>query len=84
MSPFTRYIGKGHESFERGLYAVSTSLGQALTASIGGTLVARLGFEAVFIIAGGTIIASSLVSLTLHRELSSSSLWRTGPLMERR
>jgi len=55
-----------------GLYAVSTSLGQALAASIDGALVDRLGFETVFI-TGGTIMASPLISFALYRELRYAS-----------
>ncbi len=74
MSLFTRYIDEGRESFEWGLYAVSTSLGQALAASVGGTLVDELGFEAVFVITGGAIMVSSLASLALYREIKKVTL----------
>jgi MFS family permease len=74
MSLFTRYIDKGRESFEWGLYAVSTSLGQAFAASVGGALVDELGFEAVFAITGGAIMVSSLTSLALYREIKRATL----------
>jgi MFS family permease len=69
MNLFTRYIDEGRESFEWGLHAVSVSLGQALAASIGGALVDELGFETVFAITGGVVIASSFISLPLYREV---------------
>jgi MFS family permease len=74
MSLFTRYIDKGRESFEWGLYAVSTSLGQAFAASVGGALVDEFGFEAVFVITGGTIMVSSIISLALYREVKRKAL----------
>jgi len=76
MNLFTRYIDEGRESFEWGLHAVSVSLGQALAASIGGALVDELGFEAVFAITGGAVVASSLISLALYREVKRTSSHR--------
>lgn len=70
MNLFTRYIDKGRESLEWGMVAVSTSLGQALTAAIGGTLTEKYGFEAVFTIAGILIVVSSIIPLSIHKELS--------------
>ncbi|MEM0317671.1 MAG: MFS transporter [Candidatus Nezhaarchaeales archaeon] len=69
MSLFTRYIDKGHESLEWGFYAVSTSLGQAAAASIGGLLADHFGFSTVFVIVGVIILMSSITSPSLHREV---------------
>lgn len=69
MSLFTRYIDKGHESMDWGLYAVSTSLGQAAAASIGGLLAEHFGFNAVFVAVGTIVLASSVGSLIIYKEI---------------
>lgn len=74
MSLFTRYIDKGHESLDWGFYAVSTSLGQAATASIGGLLADYFGFSAVFVVVGTTILVSSITSLAIYREVKKANV----------
>ncbi|MEM4576281.1 MAG: MFS transporter [Candidatus Nezhaarchaeales archaeon] len=64
-------MDKGRESLEWGMVAVSTSLGQALTAAVGGTLTEKYGFETVFTVAGILIVVSSIIPLSIHKELAS-------------
>ena len=69
MSLFTRSIDKGEESFEWGISAVVTTGGQAIAAALGGILVARFGFNFVFILVGIFVLVSSLVLFTLYKNL---------------
>ncbi|MCS7098007.1 MAG: MFS transporter [Candidatus Methanomethyliaceae archaeon] len=69
MSLFTRYIDKGQESLEWGMAAVSTSMGQALTAAISGILIEEYGFNIVFSMAGIIIIMSSFIPITIYGRL---------------
>lgn len=69
MSLFTRYIDRGQESFEWGLAAVSTSMGQALTAAISGILIEEYGFSIVFTTSGLLIIISSFIPILIYRKL---------------
>lgn len=71
MSLFTRHIDKGQESFEWGMAAVSTSIGQALTGAIGGVLVELYGFNLVFTLAGAFIVLSSFIPLTIYGSINS-------------
>jgi MFS family permease len=49
---FTRHIDKGKESTEWGLDATSIGFGVGIAGAIGGWLVAKFGFEPVFIMVG--------------------------------
>jgi DHA1 family multidrug resistance protein-like MFS transporter len=72
MSIFTRYIDKGQESFEWGIEAVATSLGQALTAAIGGILAERYGFSIIFIIVGILVLIGSFIPILIYKGLATS------------
>jgi len=72
MSIFTRYIDKGQESFEWGIEAVATSLGQAVTAAIGGILAERYGFDIIFIIVGIFVLTGSFIPIMIYNRRSSS------------
>ena len=67
-SLFTRHIDKGQESFEWGINAVATSLGQALTAAIGGMLAERYGFNAIFIVSGIFVLIGSFIPIMVCKE----------------
>jgi DHA1 family multidrug resistance protein-like MFS transporter len=72
-SLFTRYIDKGQESFEWGINGVATSLGQALTAAIGGVLAERYGFNVIFIVAGIFVLMGSFIPIMVYKKLLQSS-----------
>ena len=68
MSLFTRYIDRGQESFEWGINGAVTSLGQALTAAVGGVLVEKYGFKTVFIIVGVFVLIGLIYPYMIYRE----------------
>lgn len=68
MSLFTRYIDRGQESFEWGINGAVTSIGQALTAAVGGVLVEKYGFKIVFIAIGATILIGLIYPYMIYRE----------------
>ncbi|MCQ5337620.1 MAG: MFS transporter [Candidatus Methanomethylicia archaeon] len=70
MSLFTRYIDKGKESSEWGINAVATSLGQALTAAIGGILAEKYSFNIIFITTGTFVVLGSLTTIILYKEIN--------------
>ena len=70
MNLFTRYIDKGLESFEWGLNAVSVSLGQAVTAALGGLLAENYGFKLVFILVGVFTLIGSLIPFIIYKNIS--------------
>lgn len=63
---FTRHIDKGEEGLEWSFYYTATDLGAALTAGLGGLLVAAFGYQMVFLLVGvsslgGTLFLASIV-----------------------
>lgn len=69
FSFFTRYINKGQESLEWGVYEVAISLGVAATAATSGILAAKFGFNIVFILAGIFVLLGSLIPILIYRDL---------------
>ncbi len=69
MSFFTRFIDKGEESFEWGINAITLTGGQAITAAIGGILASRFGFNIIFILVGLFVLISSLIPITIYKNL---------------
>jgi len=69
MNLFTRYIDKGLESFEWGLNAVSVSLGQAVTAALGGLLAEKYGFKLVFVLVGVFTLLGSLIPFIICKHI---------------
>lgn len=72
MSLFTRYIDRGQESFEWGINGAVTSLGQALTAAVGGVLVEKYGFKTVFIVVGISVLIGLIYPYMIYKEVGKS------------
>lgn len=72
MSLFTRYIDRGQESFEWGINGAVTSIGQALTAAVGGVLVEKYGFKTVFIVVGIFVLIGLIYPYMIYKEVGKS------------
>ena len=68
MAIFTRHIDKGKEATGWGMRASLISLAMGLTAAIGGALVAKFGFNLVFLLVGFFSLISSLLIFVLKKE----------------
>lgn len=68
MSLFTRYIDKGQESFKWCINGAVTSLGQTLTAAVGGILVEKYDFKTIFIIAGVFVLIGLIYPYVIYKE----------------
>lgn len=75
MAIFTRHIDKNKEGTEWGIYFTLTDFGSAIAASIGGLLVAAIGFKALIVVMVATSILSVvfLIPLRGHMRLASAS-----------
>lgn len=66
---FTRHIDKGKEAFEWGMDSTLMGLGAGVAGGLGGIMVAFFGFNVIFILVGSFSIFSSLLLLTVHKEI---------------
>ncbi|MFH1129116.1 MAG: MFS transporter [Patescibacteria group bacterium] len=67
---FTRHIDKGKEGFEWSIEHVAYSIGVGIAGALSGILVARYGFNVVFIIAGVVAIIGSLIPLFVYKDVN--------------
>jgi len=67
---FTRHIDKGSEAFEWSLQSSSVGLGTGITGALGGILVSRLGFHALFIVVGILVIIGDLLLLAIYKDIT--------------
>lgn len=67
---FTRHIDKGKEALEWGLQDTSYGFGAGIAGAIGGILVAKFGFDVVFIIVGIIALMGALLPLIIHKEIT--------------
>lgn len=75
---FTRHIDKGKEGFEWSVEHVSFSLGSGITGALGGIMVASLGFNIVFILAGIFALFGGLLPLIIYKDIKKGSNWFLG------
>lgn len=68
---FTRHIDKGKEAFEWSLESSGFSLGIGITGAIGGILVAKFGFNTVFIIVSVFALIGALLPLLIYKDVAS-------------
>ncbi len=66
---FTRHIDKGKEAFQWGMDSTLFGLGAGIAGALGGIIVAFFGFNIIFILVGGFSIFSSLLLLTIHKQI---------------
>jgi MFS family permease len=66
---FTRHIDKNKEGFEWSFYDVLTSIGMALSATIGGVIATRFGFDIVFWIVAAVSIFAGLTPLLIVKKV---------------
>jgi len=67
---FTRHIDKGKEAFEWSLESSGFSLGIGITGAIGGILVAKFGFNMVFIIVSVFALIGALLPLLIYKDVA--------------
>lgn len=72
---FTRHIDKGKEGFEWSVEHVSFSLGIGITGAIGGVMVATMGFNIVFVLAGIFALLGGLLPLIICRDVKKRDNW---------
>ena len=66
---FTRHIDKGKEAFEWSLESTALSFGSGVTGALGGILVAKFGFNMVFLIAGFVALFGGLLPLFIVKDV---------------
>ena len=66
---FTRHIDKGKEAFEWSLESTAFSFGTGVTGALGGILVSKLGFDAVFIMVGFIALLGALLPLFIYKDI---------------
>ena len=66
---FTRHIDRGKEGFEWSVEHTAYSMGMGVTGAIGGILVAKFGFNAVFIITGFIAFLGGLLPLFIVKDV---------------
>jgi len=69
MAIFTRHIDKEHEGVEWGVYQTMVDLGSAVTASLGGLIAYRFGFNMLFIIVSISIFLGSMFLLGVRKRM---------------
>jgi len=69
MAIFTRHIDKEHEGIEWGAYQTMVDLGSAVTASLGGLIAYRFGFNMLFIIVSISIFLGSMFLLGIRKRM---------------
>lgn len=67
---FTRHIDKGKEAFDWAAYSTSIGVGTGVTGAVGGILVSKFGFDAVFIIVGILAFLGSLSLFLIRKDVS--------------
>ena len=67
---FTRHIDKGKEAFEWSLESSALSFGVGVTGAIGGILVAKFGFDMVFIIVSVFALSGALLPLLIYKDVA--------------
>ncbi|MDP2934534.1 MAG: MFS transporter [bacterium] len=72
---FTRHIDKGREGFEWSVEHVSFSLGIGITGAIGGVMVAMMGFNIVFVLAGIFALLGGLLPLIIYKDIKKGDNW---------
>lgn len=72
---FTRHIDKGRESFEWSIEHVSFSLGIGITGALGGLIVATMGFNMAFILAGIFALLGGLLPLIIFKDVKKGDNW---------
>lgn len=70
---FTRHIDKGQEAFEWGLDSTSLGFGAGIAGAIGGLLVAKAGFQIVFVLVGSLTILAAILLFFIKSSLSSKN-----------
>ncbi len=68
---FTRHIDGGKEAFEWSLESSGLSLGSGITGAVGGILVAKFGFNMVFIIVSVLAFIGALLPLLIYKDIAS-------------
>lgn len=66
---FTRHIDKGKEAYEWGMDSSLFGFGAGIAAGLGGIMVGIFGFNVIFILVGSFSIFSSLLLLTIHKNV---------------
>lgn len=66
---FTRHIDKGKEAFEWSLESTAYSFGIGVTGAIGGILVSKLGFNAVFVMVGLIALLGAFLPLFIYKDI---------------
>lgn len=70
---FTRHIDKGQEAFEWGLDSTSLGFGAGIAGAIGGLLVAKAGFQIVFVLVGSLTMLAAILLFFIKNSLSSKN-----------
>jgi len=71
---FTRHIDKGKEAYEWSVDSTILGFGVGATGAIGGLMVSRFGFSAVFIIAGALNLISAFLLLIIEKYMSPRTI----------
>ncbi|OGZ32870.1 MAG: hypothetical protein A2V69_00650 [Candidatus Portnoybacteria bacterium RBG_13_40_8] len=66
---FTRHIDKGKEAFEWSLESTALSFGSGVTGALGGILVAKFGFNLVFLVAGFIAMFGGFLPLFIVKDV---------------
>jgi len=66
---FTRHIDKGKEAFEWSLESTAYSFGTGVTGALGGILVSKFGFDAVFIMVGFIALLGAFLPLLIYKDI---------------
>lgn len=72
LAIFTRHIDKSREAFEWSLETTSIGAGAGIAGGLGGLLVARFGFDIVFVFVSGLTFLAATLLLLLRNNIS----WR--------
>ena len=67
---FTRHIDGGKEAFEWSLESTGLSFGSGITGAIGGILVAKFGFNMVFIIVSVLALIGAFLPLLIYKDVA--------------
>jgi MFS family permease len=69
LAIFTRHIDKEHEGLEWGIYQTLVDLGGAASASIGGFLAYKFGFNFLFILVSAASLFGSLFLVGIYKKM---------------
>jgi len=67
---FTRHIDKGKEGFDWSVEHVVYSIGTGIAGALSGIIIAKYGFNAVFVIAGIIAMIGALIPLFVYRDVN--------------